>query len=121
MKSGFYYTNPERKNPINNLKILFKPKITIKLPKNAIIIITRIFGFFRVFFGFLGPIGPVFGPYRPAFKLHFNNLGLLCRATEYRRGSRRFHAGSMLARCWQYSLVWSIAAGARKKPLSSRK
>ena len=49
MKSGFYYTNPERKNPIKNLKILFKPKITIKNPKNAIIIKTRIFGFFRVF------------------------------------------------------------------------
>ena len=60
MKSGFYYTNPERKNPIKNLKILFKPKITIKWPKNAIIIKTRIFGFFRVF----GPYRPRFGPYR---------------------------------------------------------
>ena len=37
----------KRQNPINNLNILFKPKTTIKLPTNAIIIITRIFGFFR--------------------------------------------------------------------------
>ena len=63
MKSGFYYTTPERKKSIKNLKILFKPKITIKWPKNAIIIITRIFGFFRVF----GPYRPRFGPYRPRF------------------------------------------------------
>ena len=41
MKSGFYYTNPERKNQIKNLKILFQYKITIKMQKNAIIIITH--------------------------------------------------------------------------------
>ena len=60
MKSGFYYANPEREDPIKNLKVLFKHKITIKNLKNLIIVKTRIFGIF----GFLGPIDPVFGPYR---------------------------------------------------------
>ena len=57
MKSGFYYTNPERKNPIKMIKILFKGIFTIKWPKNAIIIITRIFGFFRVFGMSCAPAG----------------------------------------------------------------
>ena len=43
MKSGFYYTNPEREKSIKMFKILFKGNFTIKLPKNAIIIITMIF------------------------------------------------------------------------------
>jgi hypothetical protein len=39
MKSGFYYANPERENPIKMMKILFEYKITIKIPKNTIIIL----------------------------------------------------------------------------------
>ena len=54
MKSGFYYANPERKNPIKNLKILFKPKITIKNLKKSIIIKARSFGIFRVFGAWAG-------------------------------------------------------------------
>ena len=38
MKSGFYYTNPKRENPIKPLNLLFKDNFTIKLPKMAIII-----------------------------------------------------------------------------------
>ena len=33
MKSGFYYTNPERKNPIKNLNLLFKYNFTHKMAK----------------------------------------------------------------------------------------
>ena len=38
MKSGFCYTNPERENQIKPLNLLFKYNFTIKLQKNAIII-----------------------------------------------------------------------------------
>ena len=44
MKSGFYYTNPERKNPIKPLNQLFKYNFTIKLPQMAILIMV----FFRM-------------------------------------------------------------------------
>ena len=56
MKSGFYYVNPERKNPIKMIKILFEYNFTIKRPKNTIIIKTQIFWIV----GFLGPVDPVF-------------------------------------------------------------
>ena len=38
MKSGFYYTNPKRKNPIKPLNQLFKYDFTIKLPNITIVI-----------------------------------------------------------------------------------
>ena len=38
MKSGFYYTNPKRKNPNKPLNLLFKHNFTIKLQKITIII-----------------------------------------------------------------------------------
>ena len=39
MKSGSYYTNPKRKNPIKPFNLLFKYNFTIQLPKHAIIIV----------------------------------------------------------------------------------
>ena len=38
MKSGFYYTNPERKKSIKPLNLIFKCNLTIKRPKIAITI-----------------------------------------------------------------------------------
>ena len=38
MKSGFYYTNPKRKNPIKPLNQLFKYNFTMKYQKVAIIV-----------------------------------------------------------------------------------
>jgi hypothetical protein len=42
MKSGFYYTNPERGNPIKPFEILFKYNFTIRRQKNAMIIMAMI-------------------------------------------------------------------------------
>ena len=39
MKSGFYYTNPKRKKTIRPFNQLFKYNVTIKWPKNTIIIL----------------------------------------------------------------------------------
>ena len=49
MKSAFYYTNPERKDPIKNLEILFKYNFIIKWPNNAIIIMAMIFHWYDAF------------------------------------------------------------------------
>ena len=43
MKSGLYYSKLRQEKSIKLLKILFKYKFTIKLPKMAIIIMTMIF------------------------------------------------------------------------------